>query len=121
MQSRYSKNLKEFISEREKKKELARKDILNIMRKICFEAHRSFPSLSRVVLTGSIIGGGFSETSDIDVLVAGLDKKDYFKLLKFLETGVNRHVDLILDEDLSQTDKKHILKNMEVVYESGKN
>lgn len=116
--NKYNENLKKAIADREEKKESLRSSVLSVVRTACKEAVREFPSLKKVALVGSIVCGAFSEHSDIDIVVTGLSKTDYFRLIGFLENKIGRSIDLIMDEDLSVKDKTHIFRNKEVVYGS---
>jgi len=91
---------------------------LEKVRDVCMEAVEKFPTLTKISLTGSIVGKGFSKKSDVDIVVAGLNKRDCFSLVCLFENKIERHVDLIIEDDLSKMDREHIFKNRKVVYDS---
>ena len=72
--------------------------------------------IQRVILFGSIINGMCTETSDIDILVAPLDNKKYWKFLHEIEEVVNLPIDLYTDGDDSVFVQK-IIDRGEVFYE----
>lgn len=73
----------------------------------------------RVILFGSLVRGGFSETSDIDLAVEGLRKKDYFLALAEANDLTRRWVDLKPLEDLEPHFGDRVLQTGECVYEGG--
>ena len=118
--SRYQKNLTRFIETRQKAHDGRRKEIRDILRSTVEEIVALFPELSRMLLVGSAVRGGFSEHSDIDVMIAGIQKRDYFRLHSYLEKKLNGRVDLIMEEDLNIEQLKHITKDHEVIYDKAK-
>ena len=53
-----------------------------------------------VYIFGSLAGGAFSDSSDIDLAIIGLEKKKYFKVYGELLEKIKRPIDLIgLDYD----------------------
>jgi predicted nucleotidyltransferase len=48
-----------------------------------------------IYLFGSLVHGDFSDKSDIDLAVKGLEKRHYFKILGKLIMALDRSVDLI--------------------------
>ncbi|MCK4764742.1 MAG: nucleotidyltransferase domain-containing protein [Candidatus Aminicenantes bacterium] len=48
-----------------------------------------------IYLFGSLVHGDFSDTSDIDLAVKGLEKRYYFKILGKLMMALDHSVDLI--------------------------
>lgn len=120
MKNKYAENLRNAITARESEKKAMGASVLEVTHKACAEAVKKFPSLMRISLVGSIAGGGFSKNSDVDIVIAGLAKNDYFRLAVFLEKKIGRYIDLIMEEDLSEADKRHIFKNREVIHGSKK-
>lgn len=118
--NKYAKNLAKRIKKRKKENTEIGEGIKRILRLEANEIVSKFPSISMIVLSGSIVGGGFSAESDVDIIISGLKKKDYFSLYNLLEKKLNRKIDLIMDEDLSDQDRAHILKNKEIIYDSKK-
>lgn len=120
-QEKYRKNLCKFIEERRNANEALRKSVIADMFVMRNEILKLFPSITRIVLVGSVVSGGFTPNSDVDIVVNGLLKKDYFNLFGFLGRTLNRKIDLIVEEDLSVADRKHILHKCEVIYDRKKN
>ncbi|UCH95615.1 MAG: nucleotidyltransferase domain-containing protein [Candidatus Aminicenantes bacterium] len=50
---------------------------------------------SEIYLFGSLVHGDFSESSDVDLAVKGLKKRNYFKILGKLMMALDHPVDLI--------------------------
>lgn len=48
-----------------------------------------------IYLFGSLVQGDFSDTSDIDLAVKGLEKRSYFKILGKLMMALDHPVDLV--------------------------
>ena len=118
MSNKYKTNLCKAIENNESQNKITREKLLEKVRDVCMEAVEKFPTLTKISLTGSIVGKGFSKKSDVDIVVAGLNKRDYFSLVCLFENKIERHVDLIMEDDLSKMDREHIFKNRKVVYDS---
>ncbi|QJB29508.1 MULTISPECIES: nucleotidyltransferase family protein [unclassified Limnospira] len=73
----------------------------------------------RVILFGSLVRGRFRETSDIDLAVEGLRKKDYFLAVAEANDLTRRWVDLKPFEDLEPHFRDRVLQTGECVYEAG--
>lgn len=116
----YQKNLRKRLAERQRKNEALRRDILAELRKIAKELPKAFPDVTRMVLAGSFAGKNCSSRSDVDIVIAGLKKKDYFRFYNILESRLKRNIDLIMDDDLADEGRRHILRNMEVLYDREK-
>ena len=81
---------------------------------------KEFP-VEKVVLFGSVLETGrFREDSDIDIAVAGLPKKLYFKALARLMMESNFEVDLKPIEDVSELLRQRIQKG-KIIYEKRAN
>lgn len=81
---------------------------------------KEFP-VEKVVLFGSVLETGrFREDSDIDIAVAGLPKKLYFKALARLMMESNFEVDLKPIEDVSELLRQRIQKG-KIIYEKREN
>ena len=81
---------------------------------------KEFP-VEKVVLFGSVLETGrFREDSDIDIAVAGLPKKLYFKALARLMMESDFEVDLKPIEDVSELLRQRIQKG-KIIYEKRAN
>ena len=59
-----------------------------------------YKNIRKVILFGSVITKGeFREHSDVDIYIEGLDNKEYFKAKAFLETRLQRDIDLYTETD----------------------
>jgi len=78
-------------------------------------------SVKKVVLFGSVLEAGrFKENSDIDIAVAGLPKKLYFRALSRLMMESTFEIDLKPVEDVSELLRQRIKKG-KVIYEKTEN
>lgn len=111
------KNLQQFIKNKQCENESSRNKILLMLRNLVGQILKLYPTVSRISVVGSVAGGRFSSNSDVDIVVHGLEKNDYFKLYNFLESNLAREIDLIVEEELSEEDKKHIMSKQEVLYD----
>jgi predicted nucleotidyltransferase len=77
-------------------------------------------NVEKVVLFGSLIDKErFTESSDIDIGLIGLEKKNFFKLYSRLTDRISWPIDLVdLDEDPKF--KAKILERGEVIYDRGR-
>ena len=77
-------------------------------------------NVEKVVLFGSLIDKEkFTESSDIDIGLIGLDKNDFFKLYSRLTDRIPWPIDLVdLDEDPKF--KIKILERGEIIYDRGR-
>ncbi len=81
---------------------------------------KEFP-VEKVVLFGSVLEAGrFRDDSDIDIAVAGLPKKLYFRALARLMMESSFEVDLKPVEDVSELLRQRIQKG-KVIYEKREN
>lgn len=115
--NKYQDNLRRFVEKKQDEASALSSQLIATLHSLKNEILAQFPQLNRMVVVGSVVGGGFSENSDIDIVVAGIKHNDYFKLLIFLEKKLNRHIDLIVEEDLSDVELLHILAKKEVIYD----
>jgi len=118
---RYKKSLQQRIEKKQSENESSRSGILDALRQISKELPDTFPSITGLALSGSVVSGDFTMESDVDVVVTGLKKDEYFKLHNYLEAGLKRNIDLIMEEDLSKKDKEHLLRRKETIYVRKKN
>lgn len=72
----------------------------------------------RVILFGSLVRGRFGETSDIDLAVEGLSKKDYFATVAEANSLTSRWVDLKPFEDLEPHFRRRVLETGDCIYEA---
>lgn len=112
--------LRDFIKRKEHENLRLRERVFCCLKGAIPELISKFPATVSVTVVGSVLKGRFSENSDVDIVIKGLSKEDYFACLNFLVKKINRPVDLILEEDLSEENAKHILKNMEIIYDAKK-
>ncbi len=119
-ESIYQKNLRKRLATRQKENHALRRAVMAGLRDLASELPKTFPDVTRMVLTGSFAGKGYSCRSDVDIVITGLKKADYFRFYNVLESRLKRNIDLIMDEDLTDVGRRHILKNMEVIYDREK-
>jgi len=73
--------------------------------------------VSRVYLFGSLARKGFfDKRSDIDLMVEGLDPRDYFRALGELAERVGYEVNLVPSEDCSLRFRKNVQKEGILLY-----
>lgn len=113
--NKYRANLRRVIERNQSESSLQRDELLISLRSLQGELVQLFPQLNRMSVVGSAAKGRFSERSDVDIVVAGIKKSDYFSLLKFLESKTHRRVDLIVEEELCKEDLAYILTKTEVI------
>ena len=115
------KNLQKFIKNKLSENESNRNEVLVALRNLVGQVLKLYPTVNRIAVVGSIASGNFSSNSDVDIVVRGLEKNDYFKLYNFLESNLAREIDLIVEEELSEEDRKHIMHKQEIIYDLEKN
>jgi predicted nucleotidyltransferase len=77
-------------------------------------------NVEKVILFGSLIDKEkFTESSDIDIGLIGLDKKDFFKLYSRLSDRIPWPIDLV-DLDENPKFKAKILERGEIIYDRGR-
>lgn len=118
--SEFKNSLRDFIKAKRRKLKAAREQVINDTREAVSEIILQFPMITNISLAGSVVRGNFSEASDVDIVVAGLTKKDYFKLSNLFERRLGRKIDLILEEDLTVESRRHLFASKEVIYDSKK-
>lgn len=116
----YTESLARRLKTRMEAREAVRRRIIADIHGIAKALPSMYPSLARIVLTGSVISGNFTEESDVDIVVSGLRKDDYFSCHSYLESKLGRKIDLIMEDDLSESDKKHVMTKTEIIYDSEK-
>lgn len=78
--------------------------------------------LQRVSLFGSYVHGDASEKSDVDLLIEFFPSStvtlfDLVDMKDFMDTFLNKKVDLVMREGLSPHLKDHIINHAELIYE----
>lgn len=63
-----------------------------------------------VYLFGSIVNGGFNESSDIDIAVKGIKKRDFYKVASILMFEINTDFDLVDLDDKNNRFSQMLLK-----------
>lgn len=116
-QNQYRRGLKKFIKDEVRLNKEQRRIVVDLLRKANCEIGKAFPSLIRLSLVGSIVKGGFSKNSDVDIVARGLKKEDYFRFKSYIESKLKRSVDLIMEEDLDKKDRAHLLSKQEIAYD----
>lgn len=92
---------------------------MGIMRGSLPEFIGRFEGVEKISIIGSMAKGRFYSTlSDVDILVKGLRKEDYFKAFRFWEDRLGAKIDLIREEEIARK-MRCILKHEEVIYEKG--
>ena len=120
VRKKYETGLVRHLNKKIEENEALRKHIIKTFHQTSKDFSSAFPSLIRLELAGSIARGDFSNRSDIDVVAFGLQKDEYFRFHNYLEELIKKKIDLIILEELSESDKVHILKNKELVYDRKK-
>lgn len=98
-----------ILDESLKKKRLAqerlRKNILKKLDKILSEMSQNV-SFKEAYIFGSVTKSNhFTEKSDIDIAFLGLDDRDFFKVMSFISSQLERDVDIIQLENHRLADK----------------
>lgn len=117
-QNRYRKSLRRFIEQSGKTDDVQREFVIDTLRSAGREISLAFPSVTRMSLVGSIIKGGFSEDSDVDIVVMGLKKEEYLGFKSYIEARLKRTIDLIMEEDIGERERAILLSKIEVVYDA---
>ena len=113
----YKDSLRRFLNESEKKKKEKRDELLRIVRSEVQVFVQKFNSVEEVSIIGSVAKEVFYTTrSDVDILVKGLKKTDYFEAFRFWEDRLPVGIDLIREEEVGEG-VKAMLKEKVVIYE----
>lgn len=96
------------LKEREKKKKALRLDAINEAYRLAALLKERF-RFESLYIYGSILSDHFSRQSDIDMIIKGLNVKDFFKAHAFLIKQSSYTVDLKPFEDLSADFREKVL------------
>jgi predicted nucleotidyltransferase len=112
------KRIEERYDERHARLESLRVELLNTIKGHLTDFLCEFPSVSKIVIFGSLIRAGyFTELSDVDIAVKDLPNPEYWQALLWWEKRLGfEDIDLVRVEDASSVVLKYI-NNGEVVYE----
>ena len=95
--------LRRFIQNAERKKRVQQASLLQTVKKATPEFRNRFKTVHHLGLVGSFAKKGFySLRSDLDILVGGLKKDDYFKAFLFWERRLPVAIDLIREEEAGE-------------------
>lgn len=113
----YIKSLRKFIEGREKSKKRRRLEIIEKVRESAPLFLERFPDVTEIALVGSVAKERFyTSKSDADILLTGLNNRDYFKAHKFWDDVLKMDIDLIRREEIDKK-REYILKDRLVIYE----
>lgn len=95
----------------EEQRELA----LQQIRLAAIALRERWPLIKSIWVFGSVLGEGFHEESDIDLMVEGLPPQDLLRAIKLAETDACRSVDLKRVEDISAELRFRLLRISETL------
>jgi predicted nucleotidyltransferase len=75
-------------------------------------------NVTKIILFGSLVKGGFSPESDIDLAVEGIPSSKYFQALGTINLSSDRWIDLKPLESLEPYFLKRVLETGECLYDS---
>lgn len=101
--------LMEVLKERSQKTEALRQDAFREAKRLA-EALRKKYDFDSIHLCGSLVKGKFALHSDIDLIVKGMDVKDFFKAYAYLLSESRYSIDFKPWEDLKEDFKEKVLK-----------
>ena len=99
----------EVLKERSQQAEALSQDAFREARRLA-KALRERHDFDSLYLCGSLLKGKFSARSDIDLIVKGMDVKDFFKALAYLLSESRYGIDFKPWEDLEEDFKERVLK-----------
>jgi len=112
----YVDSLRRFLERKAAEEEQRRATIASRLEKATERLIRRFPAINRVVVIGSFLSPQFFRlNSDVDIVVRGLSRRDYFAALALLEQELQIPVDLLRQEEMPNNFRLH-LKNALVLY-----
>jgi hypothetical protein len=99
-----------LLRQRQRKRELLRERTMAGVRQAAVALREHF-AYRDLYLWGSILGPGFRLTSDVDLVVSGLDMRDFHRAHAFLMGAVGGPLDIDLKaiEDLPETVQRRVL------------
>jgi predicted nucleotidyltransferase len=116
----YIETLDEFINRQQRVTKTQIKKLNERIKKLSVEFRQKFPTVTQLSLVGSFIQPEFfSKYSDLDFLVTGLPKEEYFNAYLFIESKIKRPIHLICEEEIPQNLRKKFSKRR-VLYEKKK-
>ncbi len=74
--------------------------------------------IEQIALFGSYARGEATESSDVDIVIMKIEKKDYFKRIEakyYLEELLNKHVDIGYFDSMRTIIKKYVQKDLIIV------
>jgi predicted nucleotidyltransferase len=112
----YVDSLRRFLERKAAEEEQRRAALAVRLEKATERLIRRFSAINRVVVIGSFLSPQFFRLhSDVDIVVRGLSRGDYFAALALLEQELHVPVDLLRQEELPNTFRVR-LKNALVLY-----
>lgn len=109
-------NLRRFLDRQEAEEEQYRAAIASRLRPATEELVRQFPAVTQVAVIGSFCAPSlFRRDSDVDIVVRGLSRADYFVALFLLERLLQVPVDLLREEEIPASLRAH-MKDAVVLY-----
>jgi len=84
------------------------------------KAIRSIVEPEKIILFGSSVRDDFSQNSDIDIALVGIDRERIYEIKDYINQSVHtlKDVDIICFEEITNRNlKKRILKEGRVIYE----
>jgi predicted nucleotidyltransferase len=108
----WKKQNQEQTQKRIKEKQKAWKNLRNIT-KVLIEEFKA----TKIIVFGSLLTDKFNQESDIDLAVAGIEKKDYFQAFATVNDLGERPIDLKPLEDLDPYFLQKVLQKGECIYE----
>ena len=100
-----------LVAEQERRSSAIRARLPEVVRILVEEL-----GVRRVVLFGSLRGGSFHERSDLDLAVAGLDPRVYWRALDLVGRAAGVEVDLVLLEEASPSLRRRIDEDGELLH-----
>lgn len=105
----YAKGWREREAARAAKLSQLRAELLERSKRAACLLRTEF-DVDAVYLFGSVVRPSFSDSSDVDIAVAGLKPTDYLQAWRLVSDCLEWELDLILVEEAKPTLKRHILE-----------
>lgn len=100
--------LKAVLKERGQKRRALRQDAIDEAKRLAVILKKKY-QFESIYITGSILSDRFGSSSDIDLVIKGLKREEYFKVFSFLIKESTHSVDLKPFEDLADDFKERIV------------